>query len=785
MHRNPALLWDFPSAALLTALLLTAGQRLYVTHWAPGLVVAIMLTFIGVVLGLALGFSIFKPTTVFWLALGYSVPIVILVLGGFFYHEIAWVERIADLGGRLAYAFGLFIQNRPVQDTILFVVFMALVFWIIGLVAGYAMIRFGNIIVAVVPAGIVLVVVQLYDSGNSSSDILLAIYFILCLLLLGRLAYVRRRHFWKEQHVATVAESRSYLNITLAVVTLATVLLVWMAPTSAKSFSQVKTVWEELTRPLRDMQKNLGHAVAGLHVRGEVRTIRFFGDILALGHQAATGEDTYLLIQTPLVNNTSRFYWRVRSYNVFLNDQWYAENVSSTDFSPDQPLIALADPEGVTSKFTFTALSVNLAELVTPARPVWVNYPSKLYFMQVSPGEMDPIQFLSDPPVLAGEQYDVRANEYEPTILQLRSAGDAYPDWVTGHYLQLPNTLSPEIVALAKRITAHAKTPYDMADDITNYLRNNITYTSIVEAPPSGRDPLDWFLLDSKLGFCNYYATAEVILLRAVGIPARMVVGFAQGEFQSPNQYVIRQRDSHAWPEVYFPGVGWVEFEPTTSQPLLERPMGETPSIAQTGTETPTGLSVTPQATPVPAEGKGTGWELGTIVTLLFRLIVRLILVGTILVTILAMYICGTFDHILNAEQRAFQKPLPVLLKNSLEKRALAPPGWLLRWSYLSELNPVERSYMTVYRSLQWLGHKASPSQTPAEAAGTLSGLLPGVSREIDVLLDEYQHHLYSHRHGYLPLARRAVKTIRQEAWRVAIQQRWRKIQSIFKYNHP
>jgi len=76
-----------------------------------------------------------------------------------------------------------------------------------------------------------------------------------------------------------------------------------------------------------------------------------------------------------------------------------------------------------------------------------------------------------------------------------------------------------------------------------------------------------------KQGFCNYYATAEVILLRSVGIPARLAVGYAQGDnVDDPLLYTVRQRDAHAWPEVYFPGVGWVEFEPTASQPTLVRP---------------------------------------------------------------------------------------------------------------------------------------------------------------------------------------------------------------------
>jgi transglutaminase-like putative cysteine protease len=104
----------------------------------------------------------------------------------------------------------------------------------------------------------------------------------------------------------------------------------------------------------------------------------------------------------------------------------------------------------------------------------------------------------------------------------------------------------------------------------------------VVSRPPFGADVLAWFLLDYKRGYCNYSATAEVILLRSAGIPARLVVGFSQGE-RAPGQrnvLTVKQNDAHAWPEVYFPGIGWVEFEPTTSLEGITRPSGIAPVIS-------------------------------------------------------------------------------------------------------------------------------------------------------------------------------------------------------------
>jgi hypothetical protein len=103
-----------------------------------------------------------------------------------------------------------------------------------------------------------------------------------------------------------------------------------------------------------------------------------------------------------------------------------------------------------------------------------------------------------------------------------------------------------------------------------------------VEPPPPGRDVVDHFLFTARQGYCDYYATSMVVLARAVGLPARMVIGYASGEYYAPTaEYIVRQEDAHSWAEVYFAGIGWVEFEPTASQPAIERAADEGASGAR------------------------------------------------------------------------------------------------------------------------------------------------------------------------------------------------------------
>ena len=129
-----------------------------------------------------------------------------------------------------------------------------------------------------------------------------------------------------------------------------------------------------------------------------------------------------------------------------------------------------------------------------------------------------------------GESYQVDAILSNPNRQQLQEAGTSYPEWVTQKYLQLPKAFSPRIKELAAEITAGTQTPFEKSIAITRYLRENIKYAPTIPEVPRNKDPLEWVLFEYKQAYCVYYASAEVLMLRSVGVPARMAVGFAQGQ---------------------------------------------------------------------------------------------------------------------------------------------------------------------------------------------------------------------------------------------------------------
>lgn len=148
-----------------------------------------------------------------------------------------------------------------------------------------------------------------------------------------------------------------------------------------------------------------------------------------------------------------------------------------------------------------------------------------------------------------------------------RAAGRKYPGDVFDLYTQLPAGMDPGVPALASQVAGKADTPYDAAWAIHAWLRANATYS--LDSSHGDTDPLAHFLLTDRAGHCEYFASAMVVMLRALGIPARIVTGFYGGEENQEGRYVaVRKQDAHSWVEVYFPGVGWATFDPTPALAL-------------------------------------------------------------------------------------------------------------------------------------------------------------------------------------------------------------------------
>ncbi|MGB5925486.1 MAG: transglutaminase domain-containing protein [Dehalococcoidia bacterium] len=188
--------------------------------------------------------------------------------------------------------------------------------------------------------------------------------------------------------------------------------------------------------------------------------------------------------------------------------------------------------------------------------------------------------------VSAGDSYLATVSVSTATESDLSAAGTGYPGWILDRYLQLPDTMPSRVIHLAQELTKDIETPYEKAIAIRDYLRT-LEYTLAIEAPLDGTDGVDYFLFELQKGYCQYFASAMTVLLRASGVPSRMVAGYGPGELteqygpgdmtgRGPGAWQDWQdtfvvRNSHSWSEVFFPGYGWIPFEPTPVRSVITR----------------------------------------------------------------------------------------------------------------------------------------------------------------------------------------------------------------------
>ncbi|MBI5952162.1 MAG: transglutaminase domain-containing protein [Chloroflexi bacterium] len=766
LQRNRA--WDWRAALFVFIIVQISSIRLVVTEWTPFLYFTQTMGFFGVALGLALGYGKFSRQAVVRLAAGYTLMLVPAQLlsavekTGWLWHDIL---ALAD---RLFISLDQFIRNKPVEDALFFVSIVTLTYWLIGLAAGYWLTRHWDFLNVVLPSGLAILIVQAFDVPRSEWTITLdlAIFLFASLLLMARMYFLKNRPFWKGANFLLTDEARSDLERGALAVAAIAVFVAWSLPGWINGAKPVAKAWREFSQPIFDKYSN---AVSALDSPYTVSTSgNFYGASLALGERAATGDTVIFTVKLPKGDFTPvRSYWKGRSYDLYSRGLWTTGESSSIPFIPTIDEIAIEYPQSRHEMgFTFTSRAERQSLLYTPAGTVWVSKNANLQSASTREGMPDITAWISATSLSNGEQYKTRALIADPTIEELRSAGTEYPVWVKERYLHIPAEIAPQLRELALEITASHETAYDKAQAITSYLRGEIKYQKTMEeSPPPDRDPVLWVLFEYKKGFCMYYASAETLMLRSIGIPARMAVGFVEGEYDDLDEkYTVVYEDSHAWPEVYFPGIGWVEFEPTSSQFPLERP--ETRDTAnETGPDSDEDLALTPLPTPLEerprplldedADIGGTSsytkWYQGILTPFLIVLAVGL-----------AIFVVRHYS---------LNDRLPVYLAYQYERRGSVPPQWLSRWVRWTILSPIERAFQSVNLSLHWLGKPQPLHATSQERAQALIKLMPEAEEQTLSLLEEYHNAMYTPRAGNLHKARKAALTILVKARQTLIKE--------------
>ncbi|CAB4365152.1 unannotated protein [freshwater metagenome] len=278
------------------------------------------------------------------------------------------------------------------------------------------------------------------------------------------------------------------------------------------------------------------------------------------------GDEVILRVRSPYPD-----FWRGQTFSNFDGRTWYVEdgtaNVKADRTEGPDHLLKLAD--GDASLYGNDEMVQTFYLQVDMPNIVFAAYRAKRVLLNAPLWQRSDGALRADVVLPAGSAYTVVSDRTEATPDVLRRYGDLARFGSPGRYLQLPDSVTDRTRALAREITAGSTTTYDAIRAIESWMNANITYDLSAPVPPEGTDSVDQFLFESQTGFCEQIATATAIMLRTLGIPARIATGYVPSSRDKvAGVWISRARDAHAWVEVNFRDPGWIAFDPTASVPL-------------------------------------------------------------------------------------------------------------------------------------------------------------------------------------------------------------------------
>ncbi len=467
------------------------------------------------------------------------------------------------------------VNNAAHEDNYVFVFEIAFLIWWLTFLGIWAIFRYGYTWRAIIPAGIVLVINTYYAPENVLG--FLVVFSLLALVLLVRTNLAEQQLRWREHQVYFSPDipldfMRNALFYSAVVLAIA-----WIAPGLGRS-SPVRQALAPVSDRWESAMLDWNRLYEGLN-RQSSQAAATFGNRLELGGARSVNDSPVFQVTAPVGR-----YWRAVTYDVWDGRGWQ----NSVDEQESYDAATAFPVAGWTSRQVLT----QTIRLMSPTGYVMFGAPDIRQADVAVTGVVQPIpsenalsiddnvaqEFISvysRHRLEVGDSYTVVSNYAAITQRALLESETFYPAQITEQYLQLPEDFSPRVVELAEDLTQDEETVYEKAKAIESYLRT-FPYNDAIDAPLAGVDPVEYFLFDIQEGYCDYYTTAMITMLRSIGIPARAAAGYAEGTYDDDSGFfIITDRDAHSWVEIYFPEFGWIEFEPTAGESELNRPLGE------------------------------------------------------------------------------------------------------------------------------------------------------------------------------------------------------------------
>jgi transglutaminase-like putative cysteine protease len=581
-----------PSGILAALMLWSVTQSIATSNWAEGLGVLTAVALPALIVGTIFARLRWLPS---WLAhllsaalgLAWSIqqigPLLVREVGrelGTTMGErlITWGDKASEILIR-ALIWGRILQaGGRGEDIVLFVVALALLMWALGYATGWLLFRDGWVWWAVILSAFTILVNYTFASPKPNQ--LFFLFLGSALLLIVHQTIVKHQQRWSASSVE-FPEFMPWRFLVAGALFCALVVIVTSLLPGNVSSSQVARAWRTISLPLTAAREGWEKAFSTINAPPGSVGSGFATSSVRAGGPRALGDAEVLRV------HSSKFdYWRAVAWDKYTGQGWQStvgERARSalgltTEVQARSPIDAgAAIPQADLAGRTLVTQTVELVnqssdllifggQFSSASIPVLIQNGVQTTNGGATAPNFDEVSAVfAEAPVQQTSAYTIETYISTADEQSLRGAGTSYPDWVSHSYLQLPETVTPRTKALAQQIVqdAGATNPYDQAQAIQSYLRRLI-YDETRPQPPEGRDWADYFLFTAQRGYCDDFATAMIVLLRSINVPARLAQGYAGGTLDPKlNSYVVRESVGHSWPEVYFPGFGWLRFEPT------------------------------------------------------------------------------------------------------------------------------------------------------------------------------------------------------------------------------
>ncbi len=548
--------------------------------WTEGLGILTPIAILAVLTGAILGRQLWLPAS---LAHGWSTMIGLvatLVLGTFALAEYVndpielsqqpLVDQVGVVRDWFMEWLIVAVDGGAVPQTtarFVFVLWMAMLLWLVSYIAAWFLTRYVNWWGAVLPAGFAMLA-NVYNAP--SSYLAYMAFFLLCAFVLAAQSHLAlQQEEWQRRRIGYSPDIGLSLLRDGLMVAAAVIAIAWLAPEQPASHRL-----RDAVASARHRTSEFGDQFSRLFpelsypARGGGTS---FGIDMPLGGSISLGSHPVFDAAVEGLPNGARLrYFRLATYATYSGRGW--QRRADTQIAGRGLNSSLATAAAATTPVTqtITTLVPGTEQLFAVPQPHSFSIPVTAEAAQGNE-RTDLVTIDSVVPLAIGDFYHVVSQVSIATEQELREAPRFDPAQITDRYLQLPADMPLRVQTVADQVTAGSSTRYDRARAIETHLRS-YTYSETIADPPPEGDLVHWFLFEEQRGYCDYYSSAFVVMARSVGIPARLAAGYAAGDYVEDRD-VYRQYDYHAhtWPEVYFPTFGWIEFEPTSTQDVISR----------------------------------------------------------------------------------------------------------------------------------------------------------------------------------------------------------------------